>query len=269
MNKTKKYQEDFTTKWWFFLILFGSQFLLFPIATNNFEFSEFGKIIGKTLSNSIIGDLKGYYLYFQIPTLIIFLLLIVYKNRIRKLFTLYVIISYLLFSLLQNIAITEHYGISVITINFVMFLFVAYSWTIELLNPINEYTFSNLNWKTSWLIVIAILCFWWPLNWKTLEFSPDISLLIKNGSSLAFCAMTPIFLIILTLNLPKVNYTTYRITSLVGVIIGAYNMMPFFNPRTVNIAVMHLPLLLISVYALVLSYKKINERSTTAPKRYT
>ena len=256
MKKNIKTLEKLTEKWWFFVILFVAQFILFPIATKNFDFSEVGRIIGKTLSNSIMGDIKHYYLYFQLSTIIIFLLLIVYKNRVRRLFTLYVIISYVLFSLLQNIAITDHYGISIVTVNLVMFLFVGYSWCNELLNQKNDYSFSNLNWKTSWLVLISIICFWWPLNWETLKFSPDLHLLIDNGSSLAFCAMTPIFLTIMTLNLPNVNILTFRITSLIGVIIGVYNMMNFLNPITINIAVMHLPLLIVSIHSLILSYKK-------------
>jgi hypothetical protein len=238
-------------------VLFSAQFVLFPITTQNFEFSKVGEIIGKTLSNSFMGDLKNYYVYFQIPSVIVFLLLAIFKNKVRKLFTTYVVISYVLFSFLQNIAVTEKYGLSVVTINVVMFLVVCYAWFKELTEQRNEYSFQNLNWKTSWLIVMSVLCFWWPLSWKTLEFSPDPLLLINNGSSLAFCAMTPIFLSIMTFNLPNVNVGTYRITAVIGGVIGLYNMLNLFNPNTVNIAVIHLPLLVVSIYAFILSYKKV------------
>ena len=59
----------------------------------------------------------------------------------------------------------------------------------------------------------------------------------------------------LTLNLHKVNIATYRITAIIGVIIGLYNMMNFFNPHTVFLGVVHLPLLIISLYSAILSYR--------------
>jgi hypothetical protein len=36
---------------------------------------------------------------------------------------------------------------------------------------------------------------------------------------------------------------------------GLYNMAPFANPYTVNIGILHLPLLIISLYATILSYR--------------
>ena len=48
---------------------------------------------------------------------------------------------------------------------------------------------------------------------------------------------------------------TYRITAIIGVIIGLYNMMNFFNPHTVWLGVVHVPLLTISLYCAILSYK--------------
>ena len=126
MKRNFNFLLELTEKWWFFLVLFAAQFFLFPITTKNFEFSEFGIIIGKTLSNSLMGDFKNYYLYFQFPTIIILLVLFIFKNRFKRFFTIYVIISYVLFGFLQNIGITEEYGISIVTINLIMFLFVPY-----------------------------------------------------------------------------------------------------------------------------------------------
>ena len=130
--------KSLTEKWWFFMILFVAQFMLFPITSQNFDFSEIGKIIGNTLSNSIMGGLKQFYLFFQIPSIIILLSLIVLKNKVKKLFTIYVIISFILFSFLQNIGITEEFGFSIVSINVIMFLFVGYSWFNELMNLNNE-----------------------------------------------------------------------------------------------------------------------------------
>ena len=37
---------------------------------------------------------------------------------------------------------------------------------------------------------------------------------------------------------------------------GLYNMMPFLNPHTVFLGILHVPLLSISLYAAILSYRK-------------
>jgi len=72
--------------------------------------------------------------------------------------------------------------------------------------------------------------------------------------------MTPVFLGILTIYYPKVNIITLRITSLMGIIIGFWNILTNFviNPHLLwwN-GILHLPLVFISVYGLVLSLKKI------------
>ncbi len=86
------------------------------------------------------------------------------------------------------------------------------------------------------------------MDWNLLHF-------FKRNTATAFCLTTPLFLTILTLNLPKVNIVTYRITSIIGIIIGLYNMMNFFNPNTVYLGVVHAPLLTISLYNAILSYR--------------
>jgi len=86
------------------------------------------------------------------------------------------------------------------------------------------------------------------MDWNLLHF-------FTRNTATAFCLTTPLFLTILTLNLPKVNIVTYRITAIIGVIIGLYNMMNFFNPHTVFLGVVHIPLLTISLYSAILSYR--------------
>ncbi len=75
------------------------------------------------------------------------------------------------------------------------------------------------------------------------------------NSVTAFCLTTPLFLTILTLNIPHINIVTYRITAIIGFIIGLYNMMSFMNPYTINLGILHISLLVISLYACILSYK--------------
>ena len=245
--------EKVTRKWWFYAILIFAQILIMPIATKNFDFKSIGDIIRTTLKNSFQVKMHDYYIYFQLISILTLLLLLVLKNKFAKVFNIYVLLSYIAFAILQNIALTEKYGISVETINVIMFLLVAYVWLKEVLNPENDYSFSNLNWKESWLIPFALIAFWAPLGGSGFDFNSKYFL--YNGSSLAFCLMTPVFLTIMTFNIPKINLITYRITAIIGVVLGLYNMMNFLNPNSVSLALLHFPLLFISLYATFKSYR--------------
>jgi len=244
--------ERVTRKWWFYSILLVAQLLILPFATRNFDFSKIRDIISTVLSNSFQAKMHDYYPYFQIIAIIVLFLLLLLRNRFAKVFNIYVLFSYTAFAILQNIASTDTYGLSIITINVLMFLFVAYTWLKEVLKPENDYSFGNFNWKDVWMIPLAFIAFWYPLSNGVFDFK--LKHFLDSGSSLGFCFMTPVFLTIMTFNIPEINIVTYRITALIGVIIGFYNMLNFQNPELVNVAILHFPLLFISIYSLIRSY---------------
>ena len=70
--------------------------------------------------------------------------------------------------------------------------------------------------------------------------------------------MTPVYLAILLLFYPEVNIVTLRITGLVGLILGIYNIGFIFgmNTGTWYVGVLHLPLVIVSGSALILSLKR-------------
>ena len=246
--------EKCTSKWWFFVLLFVGQCVLMPIVSRNFDPQNVPGIIRTTLANAPQVHLGNLNILFQTLSLVMFILLFVFKNKFRTVFNAYVAISYLAFAFIQNMAVTEQYGFSVITVNVVMFLFVAYTWLRETLKPENSYDFGNLRWKYAWMIVLALFAYWCPFNNAgQLDFNP-LPFFTRNTAT-AFCLTTPTFLTILTLNLPKVNIVTYRITAIIGFLIGIYNMSNFLNPSTVWVGFLHLPLVTISLYCAILSYK--------------
>ncbi|MHC4337158.1 MAG: hypothetical protein ACYSTG_04310 [Planctomycetota bacterium] len=75
----------------------------------------------------------------------------------------------------------------------------------------------------------------------------------------AFCLMTPVYAGLLTLYYPKVNMVTLRVTSLVGLSIGTANMFTNFLMRPSKNwwnGVLHIPLLVISLYGLIISLRR-------------
>jgi hypothetical protein len=107
---------------------------------------------------------------------------------------------------------------------------------------------------------LAFLAFWFPLNPESMKPDFNPSYIFTNSVGLAFCNMTPVYLAILTLYYPRINMVTLRITSLLGVIIGFFNLLVNFliDPDVLWwFGVLHLPLVFISIYALILSFRKI------------
>ncbi len=240
-------------KWWFFFIVIAAQFLLIPFASKNFHMENINSIISITLQNALQMKISEYNVYFQSLSLIIFILLIIFKNRMKLAFNIYVSISYVVFAFIQNVAITEKYGLSIVSINVIMFLFVAYVWIAEIFQAKNNYQFSNFKRKYIWLVILSLFAYLCPISSHGLDFNP-LNFFNKNSVT-SFCLTTPLILTIMTLNLPKINVVTYRITAIIGFIIGLYNMLSFLNPYTVFIGVLHIPLLTISFYCMVLSYR--------------
>lgn len=178
-------------------------------------------------------------------------------NRVTKIFDIYVAITYILFAFLQSIAVTEKYGLGIVTVNLIMFLVVAAFWFWDVVAEKNDFTPQKRPLWKYWVIPLAFLAFWFPLNSDMMpDFNPIY--LLTNVAGLTFCMMTSVYLAILTLYYPRVNTATLRVTSLVGTIIGFYNIMIdfFIDPAKLWwCGTLHIPLVIISIYALVLSLK--------------
>ena len=178
--------EKISDKWWFAIILIVAQSVLLPFASRNFDFANIGQIISVTLSNAFQTHLGNLNILFQSLSLMMFILLFVFKDKMKNLFNAYVALSYTAFAFIQNIAVTETYGISIVTINLAMFLFVAYVWIRETLQPKTVYDFKNFQWKYVWMIILALFAYLCLFdNHGHLDLNP-IHFFVKNSAT-AFC----------------------------------------------------------------------------------
>ncbi|MEJ2647015.1 MAG: hypothetical protein P8016_01245 [Sedimentisphaerales bacterium] len=251
--------EKITRKWWFFLLFILLQFLVPPYASKGYEWNQWGDVISFSLRNAYVNSHSQLYPFFKIVPVVLILLIIIFRNRFRRVFSIYVAFSYVVFALGQNIAITEKYGLSICTVNVLMFLAVASFWIWEAIVLKNDFRFLRIPMWRYWVIPPALLAFWAPSNLHNIGLAD----LFNNGAGMAFCMMTPVYVGLLTLYHPRVNTAALRVTSLVGIIIGFYNMIVNFviNPATSwwN-GILHLPLLLISIYGLFLSFKNHSQQ---------
>jgi hypothetical protein len=89
--------------------------------------------------------------------------------------------------------------------------------------------------------------------------SPDFSpvRMLTNESGLTYCMMTPVILAVMMLYHPTVNLAVLRVTSFVGMLLGVVNMVVWFvlMPSAWWMGMLHIPLLVISIYAFVLGLR--------------
>lgn len=246
-----------------FLIIFIALFLcifLPPITSAPFTQQETPLLIRDVLTQTSVA-----YLWLSpivhVATIILLIALYQYGQKIGRVVDAYFGILFIFFAFSQNIAITDNYGLAVITGNLVMILIVGVYWMWEAFRPKNEYAFQRLPVWRYWVVPFAILAFWFPIN---ADLSPNFSLLMLLTSSFGvmFCPTTPVVIAILTLIYPRVNRYLLGITSFVGLLIGLFNAMSLFimPGYTLWLLILHTPLIFISIYGLLIP--KIVKKNT-------
>ena len=245
--------DALTKKWWLYLILL----LLFFIpsqASRDFDPRESMDLIGQVLSNPLI---YAFPLLMPIAKLIPAMLIggvMIFGNRMRRAFNVYVALLYIALAIFQTTAVTDRYGLVVITGNLALVLVVGLLWVWEVI--VERHNFAPRRrrlWKW-WVAPVAAVALLAPVYASTM--TPDFSLvrLLSNEAGLTCCMMTPVVLAVLTLFHPTVNLAVLRASSFMGMLLGAVNMIVWFfvQPWGWWMGVMHIPLVVISVYGFVL-----------------
>ena len=164
-----------------------------------------------------------------------------------------ILIIFIAFS--NHIAVTDTYGLAVVTGNLAPVLLVGLFWVWEFYKPKNVYVFESLHVWRYWVLPFAILAFWSPID---AQLNPDFNplLLLNSSFGVMYCPTTPVIIALLTLIYPRVNAHVLRVTSFVGLIIGLFNVMSYFTipGYTLWNLILHTPLVLISMYGLVIPF---------------
>ena len=260
---------DSVTKKWWFLLLVIILFFLPSYGSQPINPQEIPQLIIEVMSNSFVYTYPALYPVFKIIPILMVIGIILFGDRITRLFDIYVAVSLTLFAVLQNTAITVRYGFAAITGNVVVYLLVALFWWWESIAKGNDFSpYKRPLWKY-WVVPVAFIAFWFPINTQTI--TPDFNPLniILNEAGLTMCMMIPVYLAVLTLFYPQVNMAALRVTSFAGLITSFFNVFQWFifNPQAWWMGVLHLPLLSISAYAFILSLRKVEfKQDTTKPQ---
>jgi hypothetical protein len=249
--------DALTRKWWFYLLLLLLFFL--PSQTSvEFDPRQSMDLVGQVLANPLI---YTYPVLMPIAKLIMAGLIagvLLFGNKLRRAFAVYVALLYIAMAIFQTSAITDTYGLAVITGNLVLVLLVGLVWAWEASVERNDFATRRRPWWAWWVAPVAALALLAPVDASTM--GPDFSLIgmLSNEAGLTFCMMTPVVLAVLALFYPTVNLVVLRVTSFVGLLLGAVNMIVWFvvEPWGWWMGVMHIPLVVISVYGFVLGQRR-------------
>jgi len=120
--------EYATRRWWFFLLIVLSGSIIPAYVSKGYDWSDMGSILGIIFTEAIIDSLAPFYPIFRIIPIVLIICMLLLHNKVTRVFSIYVAITYVLFAIVQNIAITDEYGLAIVTGNVVMFLVVAGFW---------------------------------------------------------------------------------------------------------------------------------------------
>ena len=254
--------ERLTRHWWFYLILLI--FFFFPsysvLPLNPVKTPE---LIIEVLSKPVAYSVPSLFPIFKLIPLLLIIWLISRPNVLNsRLFYAWAGINLLVVAVFQNMAVTPTYGFAVLVGNVIVMGLAGLLWIFAAFKPRGSHL--NLSQKLPgwryWVILPALLAFWFPAGTASGVPVPDFAPLgfIANEAGLTFCMMMPFYLAVLTIAYPNVDLIIMRISAFIGLVTGLLNVMIFFLTPEYGpwMGVLHLPLLLISIYAFVFSLRK-------------
>jgi len=189
---------------------------------------------------------------FHVATLLIVVLIAALGRRMGRLLAAYMGLNYLIIAVTQTMGTTESYGFVVQTGAMVAAALLGVVWIAVAVRGTLAPSFKGVPAWRYLLLPLALLAFWAPYDSNVQpDFSPML-LLTSPDYGLTLCLTSPVFLFLLVLFYPKVDGFAYRVTAINGLIYGLLNMTHFLNPQLRWMGVLHLPLLIISLTALLL-----------------
>ena len=105
-------------------------------------------------------------------------------------------------------------------------------------------------------------------------FKLDLQYLLVGYFGVSYCFTTPVILTLMALYYPDINKPVMRLTAFLGLLFGLYNIVPplvslalgTYLPEAIwRGTILHLPLLITSLYALTLTIKTPYKQNNASP----
>jgi len=252
LDKSYLFMDTLTKKWWLYLIFVLIVFIPPLTATGFASIDEIVPLVRYVADILVINKEKFVSLMpiAHIAVALLFFLLVIFRNKLGRVFSIIVGLHMIFLMCLQAGAITPTYGWVIYPNGIILFLFIALVWIWEALVRKTDFSFNKFSLKHIWLIVFALFVFWNPDKMGTYH----LSLFLTSTSPIAFCMMSTIYIAALCILYPKVNMPLLRIMSfLVAISLGF-----FFENKSEGLywSFLHLPMFIISAYGFWLGIVK-------------
>ncbi len=167
----------------------------------------------------------------------------------------YIGLNYLVIAAVQPRAVTEKYGFALQTGAMVATALIGFLWLVMAIRSNVKLSLRDIpGWRYT-LLPLALVVFWSPVKARGGAVLPNFDprlLLTSVDCGLAYCFVTPVFLFLLILFASNPRGFAFRVTAFNALLYGLFNLTHWFNPNTIWMGVMHLPLLILSLTALFL-----------------
>ncbi len=266
MNSTSSqprqtFLDRITRRWWFNVLLL-SLFFLPCYSAVPYNSADTSVLITQIISHPLIHQIKAWFPLFKILPLFLILWLICKPGPlVSRLFYAWAGFNLLTIGLFQNMGSTPTYGFAAITGNILLISLTGIIWLITACKPVGAELAclpSDCK-KHYWLIPLALLAFWFPANTAGAVPTPDLSLtgFFVNEGGVTYCMMLPVYLTVLICASPRTEPWLLRFSAAIGFMIALFNALQFLISPSYGswMAMLHIPLLVISARAYTLSYR--------------
>jgi hypothetical protein len=253
MPMSERQAEKSTMRWIYaFAYLFFIILTFVPLRTDTPYTNQEIQDVLFSLFQISLNPYRTFAPFFHIFTILLIFGVIRFGSKMGRAIAAYMGIDYIIIALTQTMGTTAKYGFVIHTGSLLMNTILGITWIVVAFRGDLNPAIKKLPLSGYLLFPLAILAFWAPYS---AQIKPDFNpllLLTSPDYGMSFCLTTPIFLYFLILFYPRVNGFAYRITAFNGMLYGLLNIQHFFTPGMAWMGVLHIPLLVISAYALLL-----------------
>jgi hypothetical protein len=194
---------------------------------------------------------------FHVATLLLILAILWKPEKMGRFLAGYIGLNYLVIAATQSHATTGKYGFALLTGALLGTAVLGIAWLVVAIRNDLKLSLHNIPRWYYLLLPWILLVFWSPLKTNAGSVRPNFDpalLLTSLDYGLAYCFATPVLLFLLILFSTDPTSILFRITAFNALLYGLFNQVHWLNPDTVWMGFMHLPLLILSLVALLVPY---------------
>ena len=246
--------KPLTSRWWFRAVLIVLFVFVPPYAVLPHDSSQVSDITAATLAHPL-----AYEISWLLPIAKLLLLaaviapLFIGVRRGGRWLLGYYSLVLIIVAIFQNMAQTEQFGDTWLIGSTLVQLVVAAVCIYDLRRGLTGIDRSSLALRRVWLVPLMALAYLMPYAVNASgHVYPSLAHILTNEPGLTYCMITPIVIGMMLLFPGKIHKPTLSLISFTGLLFAIANMMTWFVLRPADwwMGVLHLPLLLTSIYGL-------------------